>query len=965
MLAPATLFSLILQSEMIKRPSGHTHSQEPRHSHAAPVATVSGVPMETVAAEREEELAADPSAGVAEETVVEDGVTMDADMEVGVGAEVELQEGADSVAPELSVGKELFSQSKWDLSSLSDDSSEEEGKGNELLSQSKWDLSSLSADSSEDGCKTRGLRDRGMGAGGGRVCRECGRSFPSWEELSLHFRDHQPEMTCNICRVVFRRVPSLRLHLSNAHRDASLRCHCGQAFPAVWDLNLHLASHCSHRELQCELCHMPCPTYAKLNQHRLMHVPRPPRYQPDRIAGRAAGTATPPTAGASLAGSPQGGFPSRPVETPSLPPTTTQEEEWGDHAYVYKNRKRNNFAVVVRSVNSVTLRFPRDSVAEENRDKKIHVVVVRNVTGRKTEGIKQEEGGGDGDGRPAQVQGYRAIENPAEEEEEEDVKPDVSSLVPPLPAALSSPALRSQDALKEEESSCPPALPDPALGDSETESIAESNPVLPESSSDSDSLPQGDSDGNSSGSSYRPRKRRGSSGVGGGTGRNQPCSFQKPPRPIRPNPSSTTAPPAADTASHTASPSKCPHCGIAYSSPSLMLRHAQSCPERPVTVTCELCSLTFPSQNSLIQHKAQGHHCVRMYACHLCREVFPDFVIFSRHDCPSLDSPSSSRQLPTSAAVQGSGPGAVTHDARGSPAVALISPPPPPPPPLQSANTAPQLVLQPPAPDPNVATDVYPINETLLSTNVASSSPSPNPNPSPDPHPAPNPEPLKILGLYVNLSKESTSEAGPLAPSTPPAPLDAACPGVCCLSAGSAAPAPPSPPCQCDTATCTGAPGLTAASAARRSHAACTSSDIRCATPRTAATSAGPAGPPSQGPPASLATRRGGGRGGGGGTGRGRDGGRVRTPSGRGSLTSPSLIPNRKAAASAQLQENRNCRGLYENSSDRHASTVPAPSRGVSVHCVSVIMQRPVRGVSVHCVSVIYIQALCLPPPGE
>ncbi|XP_058876056.1 uncharacterized protein LOC117434049 isoform X1 [Acipenser ruthenus] len=771
------------------------------------VATVSGVPMETVAAEREEELAADPSAGVAEETVVEDGVTMDADMEVGVGAEVELQEGADSVAPELSVGKELFSQSKWDLSSLSDDSSEEEGKGNEFLSQSKWDLSSLSADSSEDGCKTRGPRASGAGAGGGRVCRECGRSFPSWEELSLHFRDHQPEMTCNICRVVFRRVPSLRLHLSNAHRDASLRCHCGQAFPAVWDLNLHLASHCSHRELQCELCHMPCPSYAKLNQHRLMHAPRPPRYQPDR-------TATPPTAGASLAGSPQGGFPSRPVETPSLPPTTTQEEEWGDHAYVYKNRKRNNFAVVVRSVNSVTLRFPRDSVAEENRDKKIHVVVVRNVTGRKTEGIKQEEGGGDGDGRPAQVQGYRAIEHPAEEEEEEeeDVKPDVSSLVPPLPAALSSPALRSQDALKEEESSCPPALPDPALGDSETESIAESNPVLPESSSDSDSLPQGDSEfnpgevsdassedssfssGNSSGSSYRPRKRRGSSGVGGGTGRNQPRSFQKPPRPIRPNPSSTTAPPAADTASHTASPSKCPHCGIAYSSPSLMLRHAQSCPERPVTVACELCSLTFPSQNSLIQHKAQGHHCVRMYACHLCREVFPDFVIFSRHDCPSLNSPSSSRQLPTSAAVQGSSPGAVTHDARGSPAVALISPPPPPPP-LQSANTAPQLVLQPPAPDPNVATDVYPISGTLLSTNVASSSPSPNPNPSPDPHPAPNPEPLKILGLYVNLSKESTSEAGPLAPSTPPAPRRCLPRGVLfeCRQCGASSPQPSLP----------------------------------------------------------------------------------------------------------------------------------------------------------------------------
>ncbi|XP_041082743.1 zinc finger protein 628 [Polyodon spathula] len=643
------------------------------------------------------------------------------------------------------------------------------GKGNALLSQSKWDLSSLSADSSEDGCKTRGPGDRG--AGGRKGCRECGRSFPSSSELALHLREHQPEMTCNMCRVVFRRVPSLRLHLSNAHRDASLRCRCGQAFATVWDFNLHLATHYSRREL----CHMPCPTYAKLGQHRLMHAARPPGYQPERLVGRAMETATPPTT--------QAGSPSRPIEEPEAAPETpsTQREGWGGHAYV-DNGKRKNFAVVVRSINSVTLRFPRDSVAEENRDKKIHVVVVRNVTGKKTEGIKQEEGEGDREGRRAQVQGYRAIENPAEEEEE-DVKPDVSSLMPLLPAAPSRPALLLQDNLKAEEGSCLPVLPDPALGDSETESIAESNPVLPESTSDSDSLPEGDSEfnpgeisdassdsfssGNSSGSSYRPGKRRGSSCVGGGAGGNQPRWFQKPQRPIQPNPSSTAAPPAADvaSASRTASTYKCPHCGIAYSSPSLMQRHAQSCPERPVAVACELCSLTFPSQNSLIQHKAQAHHCVRMYACHLCREVFPDFVIFSRHACPSLDSPSAPRQRPTSTPVP-----SVVHDARASPAVVLGSPPPPPPPPPQT--TTPQVLLQPPAPEPNVATDAHPISQTLLTTSIASSSPSPNPNPNP----APDPEPLKILGLYVNLSKESTPEGGPLAPSTP-APR-------CCLPRG-------------------------------------------------------------------------------------------------------------------------------------------------------------------------------------
>nr|XP_015224338.1 PREDICTED: uncharacterized protein LOC102693182 isoform X1 [Lepisosteus oculatus]XP_015224339.1 PREDICTED: uncharacterized protein LOC102693182 isoform X1 [Lepisosteus oculatus] len=591
-----------------------------------------------------------------------DEVSAETVMGGGVGAEVELQEEAENGDAELSVGQSLISQCRWDQPSLLADSSEEE------------DYNGVAERGQRDGCRGRGERRQGQGSEGGgegaggrtsdlddiwntspsrmaggagkdgSLCWECGKSFATLEQLVLHFKAHKAEMVCNVCRITFRRVVSLRLHLANVHSDLPLRCPCGQALASLWALNQHLASHPAHYATQLQ-------EVARLEKKRLNGQPPDGFPCPDSQQGSPK-MAEPGDEDTSVS-------PPRLGEGPGALCTTYAASSAGDHTYNESDGGAGHtrtYAIRMRHTKMVTLGFSPEDLPEEARKKKLQIFMFRNVGLRRSQGGEEEEE----DEEETQVgKGAGAERVPKEEEQEvalstlfgapveedDDIKPDVSSLVPPLPSPrkeriLVKPGVRL--GIKQESPSSSGDLSSSLASKREEERDA-----LEEDSSDGgDSLPPGDSDfnpeglsgassdssnpsssscssGNSSGSSYRPRKRR-----------RTRKARRMPTRAANGSRSAPTkgAGPAQSGSSH------CEQCGgRLHQSAYFRFRHMFCCSQRKKTkYPCADCSSTFPTELALLDHKAKIHHChtVRMYACESCREVFPDCVVFRRHTCP-------------------------------------------------------------------------------------------------------------------------------------------------------------------------------------------------------------------------------------------------------------------------------------------------------------------------------------------
>lgn len=78
----------------------------------------------------------------------------------------------------------------------------------------------------------------------GDQCWECGERFHCTRNLIEHYKSHNTEATCYICKVTFRRMTSLWTHLNNAHLNSVLFCiNCKQHFNSLWQLNKHIGTH--------------------------------------------------------------------------------------------------------------------------------------------------------------------------------------------------------------------------------------------------------------------------------------------------------------------------------------------------------------------------------------------------------------------------------------------------------------------------------------------------------------------------------------------------------------------------------------------------------------------------------------------------------------------------------------------------------------------------------------------------
>lgn len=74
-------------------------------------------------------------------------------------------------------------------------------------------------------------------------CWECGKKISKLDSLILHYKSHDIEAPCHICKVTFRRLTSLSTHLDNAH-SPPVCCICHVSFSNVWELNKHAATPC-------------------------------------------------------------------------------------------------------------------------------------------------------------------------------------------------------------------------------------------------------------------------------------------------------------------------------------------------------------------------------------------------------------------------------------------------------------------------------------------------------------------------------------------------------------------------------------------------------------------------------------------------------------------------------------------------------------------------------------------------
>lgn len=73
-------------------------------------------------------------------------------------------------------------------------------------------------------------------------CWECGKLTTDLPSLLTHYKSHNIEATCHICKITFRRLISLSLHLENAHSPPKCK-ECHLLFMNVWELNKHAETH--------------------------------------------------------------------------------------------------------------------------------------------------------------------------------------------------------------------------------------------------------------------------------------------------------------------------------------------------------------------------------------------------------------------------------------------------------------------------------------------------------------------------------------------------------------------------------------------------------------------------------------------------------------------------------------------------------------------------------------------------
>lgn len=73
-------------------------------------------------------------------------------------------------------------------------------------------------------------------------CWECGKLTTDLPSLLTHYKSHNIEATCHICKITFRRLISLSLHLENAHSPPQCK-ECHLLFMNVWELNKHAETH--------------------------------------------------------------------------------------------------------------------------------------------------------------------------------------------------------------------------------------------------------------------------------------------------------------------------------------------------------------------------------------------------------------------------------------------------------------------------------------------------------------------------------------------------------------------------------------------------------------------------------------------------------------------------------------------------------------------------------------------------
>ncbi|XP_072572699.1 uncharacterized protein [Paramormyrops kingsleyae] len=476
--------------------------------------------------EKEMEVISDPEVFLDMDVAAEEVV-----MEDEVGAEVVLQASVDDV------NRDLLSASNLEQLWYPEDSSEDEhGFEEHRLAQSEKD--NMGASCYQDGC----------------LCWECGKCFQSLQMLMQHFRTHKAQVRCNMCCVTFRRMVSLSLHLENVHNNIVLYCTaCHLAFKSKWEFNKHLEKHSGFELTPVVVGSLP-------KSYTSSEISEEIKSELGGLATKLENCETdsfsiPP--GENLRNSIQ--------ESSSLPALVAK-----DHAY--DNRTDNgtvttSYALRVRHTKTVTMVFPRESLPESAHQKKVQFFVFRNVD-RDQEGT--EEGGLDE--REEMLQ---------EEGEEKDVKPDPSSLIPPLPETLASTGCKNPNSQVKQEG----VMSDSRALMWEGAPVEEEDELLDENHSDggqsvhsqisdSDSVEDSDtsesiSSGNSSGSSYHPPQSR-----------------------VR----------------------KC---------------------NKKVAV-CSICNAFFPDNNALIDHNVRAHPSIkpsRMYVCDSCREVFPQQDIYRSHQC--------------------------------------------------------------------------------------------------------------------------------------------------------------------------------------------------------------------------------------------------------------------------------------------------------------------------------------------
>ncbi|KAJ8334630.1 hypothetical protein SKAU_G00402690 [Synaphobranchus kaupii] len=305
-----------------------------------------------------------------------------------------------------------------------------------------------------------------------------------------------------------------------------------------------------------------------------------------------------------------------------------------------------NYALGMSHTKTVTKGFPLQSLPESTNQKNIHLFVFRNVDRQQEKEARVEGGERDWD---------------LEEFVEKDVKPEVSSLIPPLPHSLAS---SDQGAKIKQEAADPcsqvvpwdgePIEEDEDLDHSGGElqcddlaSLGDCSEYDPGSDVSSESI----SSGNSSGSSYTPNKRRGKSGRTRRGHRGRKLSrVASNPVTIAP----TQQPVASDSVKFHLSSREQPN-----PQPSILAVVKQNI-HLPDTST--------PVANKVLSRPALKPS--RMYACDRCREVFPEQVTYRRHHCTLRTAAVMSWSAPTSIPAP-----ATTAATVQNPAVAPITAP--------------------------------------------------------------------------------------------------------------------------------------------------------------------------------------------------------------------------------------------------------------------------------------------------